>query len=478
MADRLLPTIIQGGMGVAVSDWRLANAVARRGQLGVISGTAIDVVHTRRLADGDPDGILREAYEHFPVPHVARKVYETWHRPGGREPGTPYPKVEMPTVDPTPDRVALTVVANFAEVWLARKGHDGPVGVNFLEKIRVPSLPELLGAVLGEADFVIMGAGIPTEIPGSLTTLAAGKTALRTILVEGGDDLEIAFDPTTVVPDGWPRRRPEFLAIVSSNTLATYLARSPSFRPDGFIVELPIAGGHNAPPRNKNDRDETGQPVYGPRDTVDLAKLAELGLPYWLAGGFAGPDRLAEARAQGAVGIQAGSAFALCDDSGLDPGLRARLVAEALAGELVVRTDPVASPSGYPFKVAQLGGTIADPEQYAQRRRVCDLGYLRNAYATADGGIDYRCPAEPADAFLRKGGEPAELEGRICLCNGLMSAAGFPQLRRGEPEPALSTLGDDAIRVARILAAEQGRFSADDVLDWILGGRVDEPMSR
>ena len=40
---RALPTIIQGGMGVAVSSWRLASAVARRGQLGVVSGTALEV---------------------------------------------------------------------------------------------------------------------------------------------------------------------------------------------------------------------------------------------------------------------------------------------------------------------------------------------------------------------------------------------------------------------------------------------------
>ena len=38
-AQRALPTIIQGGMGVAVSNWRLARAVARAGQLGVVYGT-------------------------------------------------------------------------------------------------------------------------------------------------------------------------------------------------------------------------------------------------------------------------------------------------------------------------------------------------------------------------------------------------------------------------------------------------------
>jgi len=38
------PRIIQGGMGIAVSDWRLARAVSRLGQLGVVSGTAIDSI--------------------------------------------------------------------------------------------------------------------------------------------------------------------------------------------------------------------------------------------------------------------------------------------------------------------------------------------------------------------------------------------------------------------------------------------------
>ena len=46
-----LPRIIQGGMGVGVSNWRLANAVSRLGQLGVVSGTALDALLVRRLAD-------------------------------------------------------------------------------------------------------------------------------------------------------------------------------------------------------------------------------------------------------------------------------------------------------------------------------------------------------------------------------------------------------------------------------------------
>ena len=56
-----VPVIIQGGMGVGVSNWRLANAVSSRGQLGVVSGTALDVVLARRLQDGDPGGHMRRA---------------------------------------------------------------------------------------------------------------------------------------------------------------------------------------------------------------------------------------------------------------------------------------------------------------------------------------------------------------------------------------------------------------------------------
>ncbi|HEY6553858.1 MAG TPA: nitronate monooxygenase, partial [Vicinamibacteria bacterium] len=46
------PQIIQGGMGVAVSSFGLARAVSREGQLGVVSGTALDVVLARRLQSG------------------------------------------------------------------------------------------------------------------------------------------------------------------------------------------------------------------------------------------------------------------------------------------------------------------------------------------------------------------------------------------------------------------------------------------
>ena len=79
-----LPTIIQGGMGIGVSGWRLARAVSSRGQLGVVSATAIDSVFVRRLQDGDPGGHLRRAMDHFPLPGIAAAALRRYFREGGR----------------------------------------------------------------------------------------------------------------------------------------------------------------------------------------------------------------------------------------------------------------------------------------------------------------------------------------------------------------------------------------------------------
>ena len=151
-------------MGVAVSDWRLAGAVARLGQLGVVSGTALDIVHARRLADGDQDGHLRRAYAHFPFPALADSVLTRWFRPQGRPASTRYRNVANFTTASPVALQALTVVANFAEVWLAKEGHDGPVGINYLEKLQLPTPYAIYGAMLARVDAVLMGAGIPAGV--------------------------------------------------------------------------------------------------------------------------------------------------------------------------------------------------------------------------------------------------------------------------------------------------------------------------
>lgn len=458
-------------MGAAVSGWRLARAVGRAGQMGVVSGTALDVVHARRLADGDEGGHLRRAYASFPVPGVAERVLESYFRARRSPRDRAYPGPPRPALEPSDGLVELTVLANFAEVVLAREGHDQPVGINYLEKIQLPLVHALYGAILGGVDYVLMGAGIPTQVPAVLDRLARGEAASYRVALEGapaGESRAVHFDPRRLGPTR-ERARPRFLAIVASNTLAQFLAKTPSGAPDGFVVEAPVAGGHNAPPRGRMRLDERGQPIYGEADTVDLARLAQLGRPFWLAGGQARPGCLAEALARGAQGIQVGTAFAFCAESDFDPALKEEVLRRAAAGSLEVHTDPLASPSGFPFKVVQLEGTLSDLGLRARRRRVCDLGFLRTLAVGQGGALVERCPAEPRRAYVKKGGREEDTRDRICLCNALLAAVGLGQVRGGERELPVVTAGDDARSLARFLAAGAESYSAADVIDHLLG---------
>jgi NAD(P)H-dependent flavin oxidoreductase YrpB (nitropropane dioxygenase family) len=479
MTDARLPQIIQGGMGVAVSSWKLAHKVARAGELGVVSGTGLDIVVARRLQDGDVDGDLRRAFAAFPVPEVAQEILGHYFVEGGREPGQPYIAIPRPSLTETLRAQRLQVVANFAEVWLAKEGHDGIVGVNFLEKIQSPTPWTAYGAMLAGVDCVLMGAGIPAHIPALLNQLAAHEVA--SLPVDVADSLPdetwaVTIDPREVMAgvDLPPLRRPTFLAIVANHVLAQYLARDEVTRPDGFVVEAPTAGGHNAPPRGKLVLDDDGQPVYGPRDVIDPAKFADLGLPFWLAGSWGAPARLQEALALGAAGIQVGTLFAMSEDSGFRPDIRERLRTSLIDGTLTTRTDPLASPTGFPFKVAQLPGTLSDLGLRAERPKVCDLGHLRTPFRKADGRLDYRCASEPDHMFTRKGGGDDEITGRACLCNALVASAGLPQVRKdGTEEPPIVTLGDDLDGARTLLATHPDGYSATDAIAWLRGKTTD-----
>ena len=460
-------------MGVAVSNWRLARSVSVLGELGVVSGTALAVILARRLQTGDLSGEMRRALEHFPIRGVAERVIAEYYVPGGRAPGTPFALTPVPTLQSTAASTELTVAANFVEVFLAKRGHEGLVGINLLEKVQLPTLPSLYGAMLADVDYVLMGAGIPRLIPGALDRLARGEAAELKIDVAGampGDDFTSRFDPRAFHPGPLPvLRRPQFLAIVSSATLAMTLAKKSNGRVDGFVVEGDLAGGHNAPPRGPLQLDASGQPIYGPRDVPDLQKIRELGLPFWLAGSYARPEKLEEALRLGAAGIQVGTAFALCAESGIDPALKRELIRASRGGLARVFTDPNASPTGFPFKVVELPGSASESGVCAARERICDIGYLRQPYRRADGSVGYRCPGEPVGAYVRKGGDAADTVGKKCLCNGLSATVGLGQWRAGVAEPALVTAGNELEHIARLIVPDEEHYTAGDVVRYLRG---------
>jgi nitronate monooxygenase len=144
---------------------------------------------------------------------------------------------------------------------------------------------------------------------------------------------------------------------------------------------------------------------------------------------------------------------------------------ESRQKRLRVFTDPIGSPTGFPVKVLKLSGTASEDDVYTGRTRICDLGYLRSAYVGEDGKKGWRCPAEPVDDYVRKGGNLTDTVGRKCLCNSLMANIGLGQIKRdGSPEPILVTSGDDAADVARFMPEDGSSYRAKDVIDYLLGG--------
>ncbi|TWU21776.1 nitronate monooxygenase [Bythopirellula polymerisocia] len=468
------PIIIQGGMGVAVSSWLLAKAVALAGQLGVVSGTALDTVMVRRLQLGDPGGALRRAFNEFPLPEIAQRVHDRYFSPGGKAKDIPFVATKLLTEAPTQEQLELIVLANFAEVFLAKEDHEGLVGINYLEKIQLPALPSLFGAMLAGVDYVLMGAGIPTSIPGVIDRLCDGKPvelALKVAGAERDDHFSTRFDPEAFTGGQVPwLRRPKFLPIVASATLAAMLARKSSGTVDGFVVEGPTAGGHNAPPRGKTQLNELGEPIYSDRDEVDMNAMKELGLPFWLAGSYGSPEQVVAAMEAGATGVQVGTAFAFCEESGMREDLRREVVQLSKSGKLEVRTDPVASPAGFPFKVLSLLGSVSDSAHYQLRKRVCDLGFLRQGFKKADGTLGWRCPAEPVAAYVHKDGIAEDTMNRKCVCNGLMANVGLGQVRgAGEHELPLVTCGDDARNLSQFLIdPEAVKYTAHEVVNYLL----------
>ena len=309
------PWLIQGG--IAISGWPLARAVARAGQLGVVSGTAIDNVFVRRLQDDGVDEDLQRILDSFPVPSVVERVVERFAR-AKRLPTEPYRTLTMLTHRNVEFSQDVLVLASFVEVALAKLGHDGTVGINLLTKVQIPTVATLYGAMLANVDYVLMGAGVPTHVPGLLEQLANGlpvDLALATLGTGVATTPPIlSFDPSRYQATD-SLRRPKFIAIVSSHVLATALAKRSNGPVDGFVVERPSAGGHNAPPRGTITLDSSGSPEYGARDEVNFDVMRELNVPFWIGGGVTSPDRVSEARALGATGVQVGTLFAYCRES-------------------------------------------------------------------------------------------------------------------------------------------------------------------
>ena len=327
------------------------------------------------------------------------------------------------------------------------------------------------GAMLAGVDYVLVGCGHPGRVPGALWTLwqpdgPAGSTStwwVRAPLRLGGGPARSGggcpganWDGPSSSPSSPPTCWLPTLPVTPPPAPTALWSRAP-----WRAATVPRRGARLSWTRRASRFTAF---VTWPTST----RWRPSGLPYWLAGGYASPALLAEALRAGAAGVQVGSAFALCEESGLLASIKRAAIEHALAADLPVRADPRSSPTGFPFKLADLPGTVAEAQVYESRERVCDVGYLRAVYVKPGTEIGYRCPAEPVPTYLRKGGKMAETVGRCCLCNGLIAAIGLGQRRRhGTVEPPIVTLGQDLSFLPELLSPGRQSYTAADVVAYL-----------
>jgi len=452
----VIPDIIQGGMGVYISNPLLANTVSSNGALGTVSG-----VLARILGKGDVGGHYRRALSHFPFPHISKQVIDAFYIEGGDVNGALSKDAPFFSVNPSNLLIALSICANYAFVYLAKEGHGNPVSINYLEKIALPHVYAITGAMLAGVDFITMGAGIPLQIPEVINSIAEGRLVTYRIPVTGQTITShtVSFNPEDFFGEKLPElKKPGFIPIIASNLLASiFMKKLPQGSVHGFVIEEPSAGGHNAPPR-KGD-------TYGPKDEVDYLEIQKLGLPFWIGGSKATPGKLRWAQSLGATGIQVGSIFALCKESGMDSFIRRKVCELGFKGELEARTDRQASPTGFPFKVAILMESLSEQEVYLARDRVCPHGVLRTLFELSDGSIGYRCPAEPLALYVKKLGKLEETLGARCVCSGLMATAGLGK----NDEIPIVTMGDDVGFLKFLMSSAEDSYGVVEALRYLRG---------
>ena len=462
--------IVLGGMGYNVSTWMLAKIISMLGGLGTVSAVMAErwLIHT--LQDGDPGGHIRRALSSFPFPEVGQKLLKEYFVEGGIPAGVRYRNIPFFTFENSDLLIDTEVCACFCLVYLAKEGHDGLISINFLEKIQGPIIYGAVGAVWAGVDYVTMGAGMPFQVPDILDAIALGKPVTYRVDVEGGKEKTwpLTFDPEKHFGKKLKGlKKPGFIVIVSLDTTAVIYCGRVHGQVDAVCLENWRSGGHTALARGGNLLDSTGQPIHGPRDEPEYRRIFDLGKPVIIAGAMAYPEKLEWALSLGAVAVQIGTMFSWCDESGMLEIFKSQARLQAYLGILEVFISPRDSTSRYNFKHACLPGTLSEEAVRVGRTPACGPGCLMRAYWKSDGRIGFRCPALP-EAFLAQGGDPAEIEGRVCLGNGLLAVTG-----QGNPgEPAIMTAGTDTGFARRVMKHQVDSYSAYDAVRYMLRQQV------
>jgi len=290
-----------------------------------------------------------------------------------------------------------TYDAVYEEVSLAKAG-GGFVGINIMVALQRDYEQAVRGAIDAKADAIISGAGLPLALP---QIQEAGDTALVPIVSSAR-----ALD---LIVRRWERH---------------------GQRPDAVVLEGPLAGGHLGFRIDQVDLPANTLEALLP--AVKEAARAHGDFPVIVAGGIYTHGDIERFLALGADGVQMGTRFLATEESTATPAYK-QAVIEATREDILVATDP-GSPCGLPFRVLTKSPMFVSALAH-RRPPKCDKGYV---LLRDEKGNFTKCPAKESNEHF------------FCICNGLLSAAGY----NPETEEPVYTVGATAWRVDCILSVK------------------------
>ncbi len=343
---------VQGGMGIGISLAPLARAVARRGGVGTISSAGLAAIVSKRLG---------------------RKV---------------------------DDREA-------AAIEVAESKRDGGcIAINIMVALHQSFNASILGALEGGVDAIILGAGLPTNLP---EEIISADVALVPIVS--------SVKALRIIQRRWQERlhRP----------------------PDAVVLEGPLAGGHlGFAPDDVEKPEFRLEKLFGP-----VKEFAQKNgdYPVIVAGGIYYHDDIVRwINDFGADGIQMGTRFAATHESGASPAFK-QAILNCRPEDIIVAKNP-GSPCGLPFRLIKTSPGYQLALKKARPPK-CNRGLVLRK---DDSGKFTVCSAKNShDSF--------------CICNVLYSAHGFT-----DKEEPIFTVGGRAHLVDRIL-------SVDELMDELIG---------
>jgi nitronate monooxygenase len=336
---------IQGGMGIGISLGRLAKAVAKRGGIGTISSAGLDLLVSKR---------------------IKRKVNSR--------------------------QAAAIEVAE-------AKNEGGFIAINIMVAVQKSYNDSILGAIEGGVDAIIIGAGLPTTLPESVS------------------EAEVALIPIV--------SSVKALRIIFKRWMDRYKRT-----PDAIVLEGPLAGGHLGFAFPDVSKDEFRlENIFGP---VKEFARTHGDFPVIVAGGiYYHEDILRWVNEIGADGVQMGTRFAATIESGASDDFKQAII-DCKEKDIIIAEKP-GSPCGLPFRIIK---TSSGYQSALKKTRLpkCNRGFVLRK--DDDGNFTVCSAKDTHDDF--------------CICNVLLSAHGYT-----DKEEPIYTIGQRGHLVDRILSVDE-----------------------